>query len=471
MAGSAFEHFDKEMSDYYGKFSIFVGASKAHGRLLGGVVFDTGCLPVGAALQNAQFAIYPMNRVNATIEDFGEWRFSLIRLNRPDEIYSYQKLLNADVLAKSAAIQSDAMTQGIWHQWDFEKSDLEILEKEAIRGFLAVRIEGPADIPAGETSQVIQFDIGDGPYGGGINFRPNLAIAYQPSATKIIIQPHELKSVSPKEISYGSLTVGFDDFGSKQYGSLSFSLTDIPPQSEITKATLVLKNFSVLMEQRDLRFSVEAIGHKVVRYQDLKGRNKQLIIGYEVSDEALLEESEHLFHFDAEGLGYLRQLSERDDTLELVVRATSPDSRGIPDTLINWGLSSKDVEIHLSCIPNNSLSENQLCSKLVAERTATGTLISWKTNTANLMVQVTRNRFHEPRVPTDGVHIYSGTANVCEDLTSCPTLSTWYSIFLVDESGHWKFLRSIQSLPDNSAETRIYQAPKDDQFEIFPAIQ
>ncbi len=471
MAGSAFEHFEKATSDYYGKFSIFVGASKVHGRLLGGVVFDTGSLPTGASLEHAQFSIYPMNRVDATIEDFGEWRFSLIHLKSPNEIYSYDKLLNAEVLAKSAAIQSDEMTQGIWHQWEFEKSDLKALEKEATHGFLAVRIEGPEDIPAGETSQVIQFDIGDGPFGGGINFRPNLALAYQPSATKIIIQPYELKSVSPNEISHGSLMVGFDDSGSKQYGSLSFSLSEIPPQSEITKATLVLKNFSVLMEQHDLRFSVEAIGHKVARYQDFKGRDKQLIIGYEVSDEALLEENEHLFHFDADGLRYLRQLSEKDDTLELVVRATSPDSRGIPDTRINWGRSSKDVEIRLSCVPDKSLSESQLCSQLIAERTPTSTVVSWETDIANMLVQITRNRFHEPLVPTDGVHIYSGTGNVCEDLTSCPTLSTWYSIFLVDEFGHWKFLRSTQSLPDDSAEARTYQAPSDDQFEIFPAIQ
>ena len=119
-----------------------------------------------------------------------------------------------------------------------------------------------------------------------------------------------------------------------------------------------------------------------------------------------------------------------------MVRATSPDSRGIPDTRINWGRSSKDVEIRLSFIPNKSLSESQLCSQLIAERTPTSTLISWETNTANMLVQITRNRFHEPLVPTDGVHIYSGTGNVCENLTSCHTLSTWYSIFLVDQFGH-----------------------------------
>ena len=87
-------------------------------------------------------------------------------------------------------------------------------------------------------------------------------------------------------------------------------------------------------------------------------------------------------------MGYLRQLSEQGDTLELVIRATSPDSRGIPDTRINWGRSSKDVEIRLSFIPNKSLSESQLCSQLIAERTPTSTLISWETNTANMLVQI-----------------------------------------------------------------------------------
>jgi predicted deacylase len=466
-AGTTCEKIKPSNNDHFGTHSMFVGASKAHGQCIGGIVLDTSILPESAVITDAQFSIYPMNRVDATIENFGEWRFSLVQLSEPSDIYHYSKLSNAEVLARSPAIHSDAMTQGIWHRWPLERSDLVALVRGVQNGFVALRVEGPTDIPTGETSQIIQFDIGDGPFGGGSNFRPNLMIAYYDKPTEVTLHPSRITSIGQQSFSEGDLVVGFDPQGHKQYGGLHFNLGAIPTDTILTEAQIKLTNFSVLMDSNDLSFSIEAIDTPIDSYEHVKNRKKKSFVGYEISDQDLITQDNHVFRFDEQGLRYIKTLIESGDSLKLIVRVTSPDSHGIPDTQVVWAHKAADISLSLAHTTEQRISPDIMCNKLNSERLENYTKITWKLSRGNSEVALVRNRFHPPKSPSDGVPIYSGCDQTCEDRHASLKLGTWYSLFATNLYGDWILLESVWVGPTDNNHERVYTAPGTDQFEIF----
>ena len=466
-AGTTCERIKTSNNDHFGTHSMFVGASKVHGQCIGGIVLYTSILPESAVITDAQFSIYPMNRVDATIENFGEWRFSLIQISVPSDIYNYSMLSNAEVLSRSPAIHSDAMTQGIWHRWVLEKSDLAALTAGVQKGFVALRVEGPTNIPIGETSQIIQFDIGDGPFGGGTNFRPNLTIAYYDKPIEVTLHPSRITSIGQRSSSEGDLIVGFDPQGHKQYGGLHFDLGAIPTDTILTAAQINLTNFSVLMDSNDLRFSIEAIDTPIDSYEQVKNREKKSFVGYEVSDQDLITQDNHVFRFDEQGLRYIESLIESSDSLKLIIRVTSPDSHGIPDTRVVWAHKVTDISLSLAYTTEQRLSPDVMCNKLSSERLENHTKITWKLSGENSEVILVRNRFHPPKSPSDGVLIYSGPEHVCEDRHASLTLGTWYSLFATNLYGDWVHLKSVWVEPRDDNPERIYTAPNFDQFELF----
>lgn len=466
-AGTTCERIKPSNNEHFGTHSMFVGASKTHGQCIGGIVLDTSILPERAVITDAQFSIYPMNRVDATIENFGEWRFSLIQLSAPSDIYNYSILSNAEVLARSPAIHSDAMTQGIWHRWVLEKSDLAALTEGVQKGFVALRVEGPINIPIGETSQIIQFDIGDGPFGGGTNFRPNLTIAYYDKPIEVTLHPSRITSIGQRSSSEGDLIVGFDPQGHKQYGGLHFDLGAIPTDTILTAAQINLTNFSVLMDSNDLRFSIEAIDTPIDSYEQVKNREKKSFVGYEVSDQDLITQDNHVFRFDEQSLRYIESLIESGDSLKLIVRVTSPDSHGIPDTQVVWAHQVTDISMSLAYTTEQRISPDIMCNELNSERRENHTKITWKLSSENSEVALVRNRFHPPKSPSDGVQIYSGRDNSCEDRHASLNLGTWYSLFATNLYGDWVYLKSVWVEPRENEPERKYTAPGADQFEIF----
>lgn len=466
-AGTTCERIKPSNNDHFGTHSMFVGASKVHGQCIGGIVLYTSILPESAVITDAQFSIYPMNRVDATIENFGEWRFSLIQISVPSDIYNYSMLSNAEVLSRSPAIHSDAMTQGIWHRWVLEKSDLAALTAGVQKGFVALRVEGPTNIPIGETSQIIQFDIGDGPFGGGTNFRPNLTIAYYDKPIEVTLHPSRITSIGQRSSSEGDLIVGFDPQGHKQYGGLHFDLGAIPTDTILTAAQINLTNFSVLMDSNDLRFSIEAIDTPIDSYEQVKNREKKSFVGYEVSDQDLITQDNHVFRFDEQGLRYIESLIESSDSLKLIIRVTSPDSHGIPDTRVVWAHKVTDISLSLAYTTEQRISPDIMCNELNSERLENHTKITWKLSSENSEVALVRNRFHPPKCPSDGVPIYSGFNNSCEDRHASLKLGTWYSLFTTNLYGDWGLLKSVWVKPSDDNHERIYTAPDFDQFELF----
>ena len=453
--------------DHFGTYSMFVGASKSHGQCIGGIVLDASIIPDSAVITDAQFSIYPVNRVNATIENFGEWRFSLVELSEPSDIYEYSRLSDAKVLTRSPAIHSDAMTQGIWQRWILDKSDLVELTALATKGFIAIRVEGPVDLPTGESSQIIQFDIGDGPFGGGTNFRPNFTIAYYNKPREVSLNPSRIATISRQRLSEGDLSVGFDEQGDKQYGGLHFDLTAIPTGTILTEAQLTLTNFSVLTDSHDLRFSIEAVNTSIDSYESVKVREKKSFVGYEVSDQDLIIQNSHIFRFDEQGLSYIESLVRSSDSLKLILQITSPDSNSITDTRVIWAYNLKDVSLSIAYTTAQRLSQDIICEKLQAELLESSTHINWNLSADNMEVSLVRNRFHAPKSPADGVLIYTGPENSCDDRHSSRILETWYSLFATNSYGDWILLKSVWVQPRENDQERLYVATGVDQFELF----
>lgn len=139
--------------------------------------FDFETIPENAIIKSARFYIYPMNRVGAKIERFGEWNLSLLDQESFSEVTDFHEVENA--LSKGVigrAIESSSLTQGIWNHWSFSKHECELLQKEIHKKKVVFRLDGPKTLPDGEDSQMMQFDIGYGVYGGGIHYRPILNI-------------------------------------------------------------------------------------------------------------------------------------------------------------------------------------------------------------------------------------------------------------------------------------------------------
>jgi len=63
---------------HFGLNSLFVGINKSKGICDAVMSFDFDSLPENAIIKSAKFYLYPMNRVGAKIEKFGEWNLSLL---------------------------------------------------------------------------------------------------------------------------------------------------------------------------------------------------------------------------------------------------------------------------------------------------------------------------------------------------------------------------------------------------------
>ena len=108
-----------------------------------------------------------------------------------------------------------------------------------------------------------------------------------------------------------------------------------------------------------------------------------------------------------------------------------------------------------------------MCNKLNSERLENYTKITWKLSRGNSEVALVRNRFHPPKSPSDGVPIYSGCDQTCEDRHASLKLGTWYSLFATNLYGDWILLESVWVEPTDNNHERVYTAPGTDQFEIF----
>ena len=423
-------------SEHFGYNSLFVGVNRNKGCCYGVIAFNLDHFPADAELKKAAFSLYPMNRVNAKIEKYGEWSVSILDASEINDITCYDQIANASVVQTLGdAIESDRLTQGIWSEWLFTGVERRILQEQIDRGRLILRIEGPGRLPLGNDSQMMQFDIGYGRFGGGIHYRPNLEIIYTRANERLSLEPSAIHTINKKEVIPGSLKSGFDKNGDKVYGHLSFALEGLPDpeRTVITSAYVQLRAKNQLKTQKDIRFTIEMAELKELGYLNVQNRQQIEYVGYEVSNAQLREKASHNFMFDSYCKKILEDLHADEKPVYLVVRPTTPSQE--KNALINWHgeddayqaqLVIEYIERRKQALP----APTELSAVVDGDKVK----LTWKNPEHKDFVgcYVVRNRFHPPRSPLDGVKLYGGPDEYTYDDFGNPNIPKYYSIFSYD---------------------------------------
>jgi len=424
-------------ASHFGLNSLFIGVSKSRGVCYGVIEFPLDKLAESIELIECAFSLYPMNRVSAKIEHYGEWGLSFLDPDSVSDITDYDAIKNARVIHRGQAIESDRVTQGVWSRWSFNGVERALLQSQIQHGKVLIRIDGPQTLPRGHDSQMMQFDIGFGKFGSGLHYRPNLECTYRNKAQQLELAPTSVNTIFKGGIEAGELVAGYDEQGEKIYGQISFAMHSLPSPSNtvFTDAYLVLNNENSLTAKKDIRFSVELVELEDLDYDSVKQRESIQYIGYEVSNSELRDRNSHYFDFDSYSRLQLEQHHADNKQLYFIIRATSPNRLG-KDDAINWSNDLKS-QLHPRLVleyierPKLALAAPSDLSVTVENKRAK---ISWKnpTDKSFVGVFVVRNRFHPPRSPFDGVKIYAGSDNYTYDSFGNPNIAKYYAVFSYD---------------------------------------
>jgi len=417
---------------HFGNNSLFVGINKARGICNAVMSFDLDTLPKNAIIKSARFYIYPMNRVGAKIEKFGEWNLSLLEQESFLEVTDFIEIENAtskEVIGR--AIQSSNLTQGIWNHWNFSKHECELLQEEIAKGQAVFRLDGPKTLPDGEDSQLMQFDIGYGKFGGGIHYRPILDIKYTLEDEKIKLLSDTRTTISVESIEEG-LHSGFDKEGRRVYGYLDFDLSQLPDpkMTMITHCTLRIRNNNTFTNKSDVRYYIELVEvDEVGTYEDIKNREKIEYIGYEVAEVDMRHKECQYFNFDTLSKQALDAMHQEGKKLKLVIKPTS--SLGIKNRVIQW---NDDVELIIKYIPKRRESLPKV-ENLKITKESKMIKLSWDKvkDEALKGYYVVRNSFHTPNHFMDGVKIYGGKDNYTFDNFASFDKDKYYAVFAYDD--------------------------------------
>ncbi len=441
------QYTQEQNRSHFGDNSLFVGVSDSRGICDAVISFDLNTIPDNAIIKSARFYLYPMNRVAAKIEKYGEWNVSLLEHNSFSDITDFEGIDSASSKGIiGQAIQSSQLTQGIWNYWDFTNMECKLLQEELSNKKAVFRVDGPKSLPDGEDSQMMQFDIGYGSFGGGIHYRPILDIKYTIPEQKHSLEACRVSTISKNGVT-DTLESGFDCDGEKVYGYMDFDLSKLPNSSEhiITNCTLKIKNSNILKKKSDIRFYIELVElDEIGTYQDIKNREKIEYIGYEVSESDLSTKKYQYFNFDTLSRMTLDRLHQDGRVLKLVIKPTT--SKGAKKRITKW---NESLELVVKTIPKKRVAPLKVEDlKIIKENRMIK--LSWnngdKENTKGYYV--VRNSFHPPRHFMDGVKLYGGGDTYTYDNFASFDKEKYYSIFSYDDVPNFSEAVSIKYNPD-----------------------
>ncbi len=417
---------------HFGENSLFVGIDQSRGICNAVVTFDLESLPKDAIIKSARFYIYPMNRVSVKIEKYGEWNLSLLENKSFAEITEFKDIENAKAKGViGRAIQSNELTQGIWNHWTFSRHECKLLQEEIANAQAVFRIDGPKDLPTGEESQMMQFDIGYGRFGGGIHHRPMIDIKYTIKNKKIELPLHSYSTISIKSIEE-KLQCGFDKEGNRVYGYLDFDLSLLldPKETVITKCALKIHNKNTFKTINDVRYYVELVElDEVGTYQDIKNRERIEYLGYEVAEDELNTKEFQYFKFNTFTKRILDLMYQEGKLLKLVIKPTSPSK--IKNHIVQW---AEDAQLVVHYIHKRRNSVDKVKNLHITKENRMIKL-SWdKVDDIALKgYHVVRNSFHPPKHFMDGVKLYGGKDNYTYDNFGSFEKEKYYSVFSYDD--------------------------------------
>jgi len=434
--------------EHFGKNSFFVGVSEARGISYGVMAFSLENIPDDAIIQEASIAIYPMNRVNAKIEKYGEWSISFINKKSVSEITDYHQIHEGDIIQTLGdSIPSEKLTQGIWRHWLFNGVERKLLQNEIKSSKVLFRLQGPKSLPLGRDSQMMMFDLGYGSFGGGIHYRPHLEIKYTMPSTEIVIKPSKLSIISKDETIENDLACGFNKDGDKVYGYMDFDLSTLPDPSEtiITDAYIEIQNRNNPKMKQDVRYNIEFIDVENHSYQDIRNRERIEFIGYEVSKKDLSKNSKHHFLFDSYSMLELESFHAQNRHASFIVKATiSSESK---NNLVNWYKkdSQKEVKLIVKYIKRRKFAIDP-ARNLKTSLEKGMVKLSWENPKDDAFVgaYVVRNRFHTPKNPQDGVKLYAGSDSYTYDNYGSTKLDKFYAVFTYDNVPNYSEATTVE---------------------------
>ena len=416
---------------HFGLNSLFVGINKSKGICDAVISFDLSNIPKNAIIKSARFYIYPMNRVGAKIEKYGEWNLALLNQDSFSEITDFHEIENATTQGViGRAIASSKLTQGIWNHWTFSRHECKLLQAEIQNNKAVFRLDGPKRLPEGEDSQMMQFDIGYGKFGGGLQHRPILDIKYTFENEKIKLPVMTLSTICTDKIDEG-LKSGFDAEGNRVYGYMDFNLSQLPDPKNtvITQCALCIRNNNIFKTKSDVRYYVELVElDEVGTYIDIKNREKIEYIGYEVAESDLDSQECQYFNFDTLSKIALNEMHQEGKTLKLIIKPTS--SLGVKNRIIEW---NSDVELIVKYIEKRRTPVAQVENLKITKENKMIKL-SWDRvhDEALNGYYVVRNSFHTPKHFMDGVKIYGGKDTYTYDNFASFDKEKYYAVFSYD---------------------------------------
>lgn len=419
---------------HFGVNSLKVGVSQGRGISYGIMTFDLKSIPENAIILETKVSLYPLNRVSAKIEKYGEWSLSIIDQDTISNIRDFDQVHHAKrIKTIGANIPSEKLTQGIWSHWDCNEFGNKMIQEQLKKGKTTLKLEGPTTLPVGRDSQIMVFDLGYGNEGGGLHYRPSLDIKYTVPSEEVTIDLQNSMTIAPDEITPEVMACGFTKDDEKIYAYMSFDLSPLPnpDESVITDAWIEISNISTVKNKIDIRYNVEFVDLEEFSYQDIKDRERIEFIGYEVSSSELGSKKEHHFIFDQYSKLALEEKQRHGEEAKFIVRPTSVLSR---NHVINWAnkgkkaakLMVKYIKRRKHPLPSPVNLKTFVDNKLIK--------ITWdKIDDADLVgYYVVRNRWHIPKNPFDGVKLYAGSDNYTFDNFGSTKIDKYFAVFTYD---------------------------------------
>lgn len=419
---------------HFGVNSLKVGVSEGRGISYGVMTFDLKGIPSDAIILDVKVSLYPLNRVSAKVEKYGEWSLSVIDQDSFANLRDFQQIHNAKhIKTIGESIPSEKLTQGIWSHWDCNDFEKAVIQEQLKKGKLTLKLQGPTTLPVGRDSQIMVFDLGYGNQGGGLHYRPSIDIKYTVPSEKVTIDLANSMTIAPDKISAESMSCGFTENDEKVYAYMSFDLSQLPDPDEaiITDAWIQINNTSTVKNKVDIRYNVEFVDLEEFTYQDIRERERIEFIGYEVSSDELGVKREHNFIFDHFSKQTLEEKQRNGEEAKFVIHPTSVLSR---DHLISWAhegkksakLKIKYIKRRKKPLPSPVNLQTSIENKLIK--------ITWDRVQDDDLVgyYVVRNRWHVPKNPFDGVKLYAGPDNYTFDNFGALNVDKYFAVFTYD---------------------------------------
>jgi carboxypeptidase T len=435
---------------HFGVNSMFIGVNETKGISYGVMKFPLDNLPKDAIINQTRFSLYPLNRVNAKIEKYGEWSVSFVDQESVADITDYEQINDAVVTETlGQTIPSEQLTQGIWSHWDLNNTERSLLQKEISKGSVLFKIKGPTVLPTGRDSQMMMFDLGYGKFGGGLHYRPSLDIKYTLPSSELIIDATSVATVSKDSIENDQLSCGFDKENNKVYGVMEFDLKNLPDAHEtvITESYIQIKNKNTTRTKLDIRYNVEFVDIENLDYESIQTRDRIEFIGYEVSRSDLQKNKTHKFIFDKYSRLALEECHSEKDNAKFIIKPTSSE---IKNHMVNWhSLDSKhSVKLIVKYIKRRRYAL-EAAKNLKVSVENNKVKLNWENpDDPNFVgAYVVRNRFHPPKNYLDGDKLYAGRDNYTFDDFGSTGIPKYYAVFTYDNVPNYSESEVVHYIP------------------------